>query len=103
MRVFRIAVPASDIARSRGFYEELIGTQADDTVPSRIYFHCGDVIVAVTQISTWKPPPAKAPAGTTANRTTSTPPCYGTSIPRGPSLIHNSCPPERDASSRPRA
>jgi catechol 2,3-dioxygenase-like lactoylglutathione lyase family enzyme len=47
MRVFRIAVPASDINRSRGFYEVLLGTEADDTVPSRIYFHCGEVIVAV--------------------------------------------------------
>jgi predicted enzyme related to lactoylglutathione lyase len=47
MRVFRIAVPASDISRSRRFYEALLGTEADDTVPSRIYFHCGDVIVAV--------------------------------------------------------
>lgn len=47
MRVFRIAVPATDIARSRGFYEALLGTEADDTVPSRIYFHCGEVIVAL--------------------------------------------------------
>ena len=47
MRVFRIAVPASEIARSRAFYEAVLGVDADDTVPSRLYFHCGDVIVAV--------------------------------------------------------
>ena len=47
VRVFRIAIPASDIARSRRFYETLLGTDADDTVPSRIYFHCRDVILAV--------------------------------------------------------
>jgi predicted enzyme related to lactoylglutathione lyase len=47
MRVFRIAVPASQIGRSREFYEVVLGIEADDTVPSRVYFHCGDVIVAV--------------------------------------------------------
>jgi catechol 2,3-dioxygenase-like lactoylglutathione lyase family enzyme len=47
MRVFRIAIPASRIERSRVFYESVLGLDADETVPSRIYFHCGDVIVAV--------------------------------------------------------
>ena len=47
MRVFRIAIPASDIAVSRAFYERVLGIAADDTVPSRLYFHCGGVIVAV--------------------------------------------------------
>ena len=47
MRVFRIAIPASQIDRSREFYEVVLGVEADDTVPSRVYFHCGDVIVAV--------------------------------------------------------
>ena len=47
MRVFRIAIPASQIDRSREFYEVVLGVDADDTVPSRVYFHCGDVIVAV--------------------------------------------------------
>jgi predicted enzyme related to lactoylglutathione lyase len=54
MRVFRIAVPASDILRSRRFYEHVLGVDADDTVPSRIYFHCGEVIVAVID---WKVEP----------------------------------------------
>ena len=47
MRVFRIAVPASRLAESRAFYQQVLGVDADDTVPSRVYFHCGDVIVAV--------------------------------------------------------
>jgi predicted enzyme related to lactoylglutathione lyase len=47
MRVFRIAVPASRIGVSRVFYESVLGLDADDTVPSRLYFHCGDVILAL--------------------------------------------------------
>ena len=47
MRVFRLAIPASEIETSRRFYEALLGLEADDTVPSRLYFHCDDVIVAV--------------------------------------------------------
>jgi predicted enzyme related to lactoylglutathione lyase len=47
VRVFRIAIPASRIDRSRAFYESVLALDADDTVPSRLYFHCGDVIVAI--------------------------------------------------------
>ena len=47
MRVFRIAIPASQIDASRAFYEQLLGIEVDDTVPSRLYFHCGDVILAL--------------------------------------------------------
>jgi catechol 2,3-dioxygenase-like lactoylglutathione lyase family enzyme len=47
MRVFRIALPAADIDASRGFYERVLALEADDTVPSRLYFHCGDVILAL--------------------------------------------------------
>jgi predicted enzyme related to lactoylglutathione lyase len=46
-RVFRIAIPASQIDRSRTFYEAVLGIEVDATVPSRLYFHCGDVIVAL--------------------------------------------------------
>ena len=46
-RVFRIAIPASDIDRARAFYEQVLGLEADATVPSRLYFHCGPVIIAV--------------------------------------------------------
>jgi predicted enzyme related to lactoylglutathione lyase len=47
VRVFRIAIPASRIEVSRSFYEHVLGMDVDDTVPSRLYFHCGDVIVAL--------------------------------------------------------
>ncbi len=51
MRAFRIAVPASDLDRSRAFYERVLGMEADGTVPSRLYLHCGDVIVALVDRS----------------------------------------------------
>jgi len=47
MRIFRIAIHASRIDAARAFYESVLGIPADDTVPTRIYFHCGDVILAV--------------------------------------------------------
>ena len=47
MRVFRIALPVSDLRASRAFYETVLGVVADDTVPSRLYLHCGPVIVAL--------------------------------------------------------
>ena len=47
MRVFRIAIPVSRIDASRQFYETVLGLAVDDTVPSRLYFHCGEVIVAL--------------------------------------------------------
>jgi predicted enzyme related to lactoylglutathione lyase len=54
MRVFRIAIPVSQIGASRRFYEVVLALEADDTVPSRLYFHCGDVIVAIID---WKVEP----------------------------------------------
>ncbi len=47
MRVFRIAILVSMIDRSCVFYERLLDMDVDDTVPSRLYFHCDDVIVAL--------------------------------------------------------
>ena len=52
MRVFRVAVPTLDIAKGRLFYEQVLGMEADDTVPSRLYFHCDGVIVALVDWST---------------------------------------------------
>lgn len=52
MRLFRIAVPASDIDRSRAFYEQVLAMPADDTVPSRLYFHCDGVILVVVDWAT---------------------------------------------------
>jgi predicted enzyme related to lactoylglutathione lyase len=36
-----------DIAKSRPFYEQVLGRPADETVPTRLYFHCDGVIVAL--------------------------------------------------------
>ncbi len=47
MRAFRIALPASDLARSRAFYEQTLAVQADDTVPSRLYLHCDGFILVL--------------------------------------------------------
>ncbi len=47
MRAFRIAVPTSNLEQSRVFYESVLGIKADDTVPSRLYLHCGGFIVAL--------------------------------------------------------
>lgn len=55
MRAFRIAVPASDLNRSRMFYERTLSVQADDTVPSRLYFHCDGFIVALIDWATEGP------------------------------------------------
>ena len=54
VRVFRVALPVSNISVSRSFYERLLGIEADDTVPSRLYFHCGEVILAIID---WKVEP----------------------------------------------
>ena len=47
VRIFRLAIPVSRIEASRHFYETVLGIPVDDTVPSRLYFHCGDVILAL--------------------------------------------------------
>jgi predicted enzyme related to lactoylglutathione lyase len=52
MRVFRIAVPVTKIDVARVFYEQVLGIEVDATVPSRLYLHCGDVIVALIDWST---------------------------------------------------
>ena len=47
MRVFRLAIPSVRHGEACVFYEQVLGLKADTTVPSRVYFHCGDVIIAV--------------------------------------------------------
>jgi uncharacterized glyoxalase superfamily protein PhnB len=47
VRVFRIAIPSVRHSEARAFYEHVLQITADDTVPSRLYFHCGEVIVAL--------------------------------------------------------
>ena len=57
MRLFRIAIPAVQINRSRDFYERVLGFEADATVPSRLYFHCDDVILALIDWNAQPKPP----------------------------------------------
>jgi len=47
MRLFRLALPTSKIDEARVFYEEVFGCDADDTVPTRLYYHCDNTIVAL--------------------------------------------------------
>jgi len=51
MRLFRIAVPTSNIDRGRAFYEQVLDTKADDTVPTRLYFHLEGAILALVDWS----------------------------------------------------
>lgn len=50
-RVFRILLPARDLAESRRFYEELLGTTGREVAGGRVYFDCGAVIVGVLDYS----------------------------------------------------
>lgn len=50
-RLFRILVPAFDLARSRRFYEDLLGVAGREVAPGRVYFRCGSVIFGVLDYS----------------------------------------------------
>jgi predicted enzyme related to lactoylglutathione lyase len=52
VQVVRVAIPTKNISKGRAFYERVLGVEADDTVPSRRYFHCGGVILALVDWST---------------------------------------------------
>ncbi len=54
MKLFRIAVPVSDINAAAQFYETLLGVAGRDVRGVRSYFDCGGVIVALVQSG--KPP-----------------------------------------------
>ncbi len=47
MRIFRIAIPASDIGRSREFYEAVLVDGRRRHGSKSSLFHCGDVIMAL--------------------------------------------------------
>jgi len=46
-RIYRILLPAKDLARSRRFYEALLGTRGRLVGGGRIYFDCGPVILGI--------------------------------------------------------
>ncbi|HVY48682.1 MAG TPA: VOC family protein [Minicystis sp.] len=58
MRIFRVMVEVDDLARATAFYAELLGVRVRD-IPraSRTYFDCGDVILAVVDVSRAGEPP----------------------------------------------
>ncbi|MCI4335754.1 MAG: VOC family protein [Thermoplasmata archaeon] len=50
-RIFRLLIPAKDLAQSQRFYESLLGTPGRIVAPGRIYFDCGGVILGVLDFS----------------------------------------------------
>jgi predicted enzyme related to lactoylglutathione lyase len=50
-RVFRVLLPARNLARSRRFYERLLGTSGREVAPGRVYFDCGSVILGILDYS----------------------------------------------------
>jgi len=50
-RLFRILVPATDLARSTRFFETLLGIPGRQVAPGRVYFDCGPVILGVLDYS----------------------------------------------------
>jgi catechol 2,3-dioxygenase-like lactoylglutathione lyase family enzyme len=60
--IFRILLSARDLARSRHFYERLLGATGRVVSPGRVYFDCGPVILGILDTSTV--PPAKRPRPT---------------------------------------
>lgn len=46
-RLFRVLLPAKDLAESRRFYEALLGVAGREVAGGRVYFDCGPVILGV--------------------------------------------------------
>lgn len=49
--IFRILLPARDLARARRFYERLLGTPGRVVAPGRVYFDCGRVLLGILDFS----------------------------------------------------
>jgi catechol 2,3-dioxygenase-like lactoylglutathione lyase family enzyme len=49
--IFRLLLPARDLARSRAFYETLLGVKGRSVAPGRIYFECSGVILGILDYS----------------------------------------------------
>lgn len=50
-RLFRVLLPARNLARSVSFYERLLQTRGRTVAPGRVYFDCGTVILGVLDYS----------------------------------------------------
>jgi catechol 2,3-dioxygenase-like lactoylglutathione lyase family enzyme len=49
--LFRVLLPARDLARSRRFYEKLLAVRGRIVAPGRVYFDCGSVILGLLDYS----------------------------------------------------
>jgi len=49
--IFRVLLAATDLRRSRAFYESLLGTRGRSVAPGRVYFDCGPVILGILDYS----------------------------------------------------
>jgi catechol 2,3-dioxygenase-like lactoylglutathione lyase family enzyme len=50
-RIFRILLPARNLAKSRRFYESLLSTRGRLVAGGRIYFDCGPVLLGILDYS----------------------------------------------------
>jgi len=50
-RIFRVLIPAHDLARAVSFYEALLGVKGRPVAEGRVYFDCGSVILGVLDYS----------------------------------------------------
>ena len=50
-RVFRVLLPSKDLARSRRFYESLLGSRGRVVAGGRVYFDCGAVLLGLLDYS----------------------------------------------------
>jgi catechol 2,3-dioxygenase-like lactoylglutathione lyase family enzyme len=51
LTIFRVLVPAKDLAESRQFYEMLLGTPGRAVAEGRVYIDCGPVILGIVDYS----------------------------------------------------
>ena len=50
-RLFRVLLPARDLAASRRFFERLFAAPGREVAPGRVYFDCGPVLLGVIDVS----------------------------------------------------
>ena len=50
-RLFRVVVPVPDMPAADAFYERLLAVEPDEVTPTRHYFDCGGVILALVDPS----------------------------------------------------
>ena len=50
-RLFRVLLPARDLAASRRFFERLFAAPGREVAPGRVYFDCGSVLLGVLDAS----------------------------------------------------